>query len=104
MYLHRVIADELGGVALLPDRLVVAEPVEHAVLVVREVIQLADHRAVLVIEAALLRPIFLVGVAEMPLADDRRLVAGLLEALRHEPLAGVQAVTETDGMTTVCRP
>ena len=70
---HRVVADELGRVALFPDRLVVAIPVEHAMLLVREVIQLADHRAVLVVEAALPRPILLVGVAEMPLADDRRL-------------------------------
>ena len=89
---HGVVADERGRVAFLLDRLVVAEPVEHAVLVVREVIQLADHRAVLVVEAALLRPILLVGVAEMPFADDRRLVAGFLEALRHEPLGGVEAV------------
>ena len=82
----------VGRVTFLLDRLVVAEPVQHAVLVVREVIQLADHRAVLVVEAALLRPILLVRVAEVPLADDRRLVAGLLEALRHEPFGGVQPV------------
>ena len=88
----RVVAEELGRVALLADRLVVAIPVEHAMLLVREVIQLADHRAVLVVEAALPGPILLVGVAKMPLADDRRLVAGFLEALRHEPLGGVQAV------------
>ena len=94
---HRVVADELGRVAFFADRLVVAEPVEHAGVAVREVIQLADHRAVLVVEAALLGPILLVGVAEMPLADDGRLVAGLLEALRHEPLGGVEAVTRGAG-------
>ena len=92
MYFTASLPMSCGRVALLLDRLVVAEPVEHAVLVVGEVIQLADHRAVLVVEAALPRPILLVGVAEMPFADDRGLVAGLLEALRHEPLGGVQAV------------
>ena len=70
----------------------------------RVIIQLADHRAVLVIEAALPGPILLIRVAEMPLADDRRVITGFLEALRHEPLAGVEAVTGRAGMTIVCRP
>ena len=77
---HGVVAEELGGVAFLADGLVVAIPVEDAVLFVREVIQLADHRAVLVIEAALLRPILLVGMTEMPFANDRRVVARFLES------------------------
>ncbi len=72
--------------------------------VVREVVQFADHRAVLVIEAALPRPILLVRMAEMPFADDRRLVTGLLEALRHEPFGGVEAIAGHRGMTAVCRP
>ena len=83
---------ERRGVSLLPHRFVVAIPVQHAVLFVREVIDLADHRAVLVIEAALLRPVFPVGMAEMPLADDRGLVARLLQALRQQPFVVSQAV------------
>ena len=77
---HRVIAEELGRVTFFADGLVVAIPIEHAGFLVRVVIQLADHRAVLVIEAALLRPIFLVGVAEMPLANDGCVISRFLEA------------------------
>ena len=47
---HRVIAEQVRGVALFADGLVVAEPVEDAVLVVRKVVELADqeHGGVLV--------------------------------------------------------
>src|SRR5262249_25303752 len=88
----RVLADELSRVAFFPDRLVITEPVQHSVFLVREVVQLADHRTVLVIEAALLRPILLIGVTEMPFANDGRIVAGFLETLRHEPLGGIQPI------------
>ena len=94
---HRVRADELGGVTFFVDGLVVAEPVEHAEISVRVIIQLADRRAVGVIEAALLGPILQVGVAEMPFADDSRGVAGFLERLRQEPLAGVETVGGSAG-------
>jgi len=62
------------------------------VLLVREVVELADQRAVLVVEAALPRPVLAVGVTEVPLADDRGVVAGRAESLRQQPLAGVEAV------------
>ena len=51
-------------------------------LLVREVIDLADKRAVLVIEASLARPILLVAMAQMPFADDCGLVPRILERLR----------------------
>ena len=57
-----------------------------------EVIDLADHRAVLVVEAALARPILAIGVAEVPLADDGGAVTRVLERLRQQPLIGRQAV------------
>ncbi len=101
---HGVFAEELGRVTFFVDRFVVAEPVEHAGVVVREIIQFANERAVLVIEAALPGPILQVGVAEMPLADDGRVVPGVLKALRHEPFVGGQAVIAGPGMTIVCNP
>jgi len=72
---------------------------------VRGIVQLADHRAVLVVKASLLRPILEVGVAEVPFADDRRLVARVLEALRHEELRRIEAVVgragDDDGLQAV---
>jgi hypothetical protein len=50
-------------------------------LLVREVVELSDQRAVLVIEAALFGPVLLIAVAEVPLADDRSLVASFLDSL-----------------------
>ena len=90
---YRITTNELGCVAIFLHRLVIAKPVEHTGIAVRVIIQLPDHRAVLVIETTLLGPIFRVGVAEMPLADDRRGVTGALETLRHEILRGIEAVT-----------
>ncbi|MFO0875344.1 MAG: hypothetical protein U0575_15435 [Phycisphaerales bacterium] len=87
-----VVAKQRRRVALFLDLLVVAEPVDHAVLCVGEVVDLADQRAILVIEAALTRPVLLVGVAKVPLADDRRLVPRLLERLRKQPFVGREAV------------
>ena len=94
---HRILAYELGCVAFLAGGLVVAEPVEHAVLLMREIIQFADHSAVLVVKAALLGPILLVCVPKMPLTDDSCVVAGLFQALRHQPFGGVQPVRSGRG-------
>ena len=105
--LHRVVAEEGGRIPFLADRLVVAIPVEHVMLLVGEIINLPDQRAVLVIEPALPGPVFAVGVSEMPFPDDGGMVAGLLEGLGQEPLVrgnpggvggedhgGLQAVSE----------
>ena len=62
-----------------------------------EVIQLADHRAVLVVEAALPGPVFLVSVPEVPLADNGSLIARLFQGLRQEPFARVQPVRGDGG-------
>ena len=48
---------------LLLDRFIVAVPVQRALLLVGEIINFADQRAVLVIEAALPRPVLAIGVA-----------------------------------------
>ena len=61
-------------------------------LLVGEVVQFADERPILVVESALARPVFFVGMAEVPFADDRRLVACLLQRLRQEPFVGRQAL------------
>ena len=90
--LDRLVADQRRRVALLLERLVVLVPVEHAVLLVREVVDLADQRPVLVVEAALFRPVLAIGVAEVPLADDRGLVAGFLERLRQRHFVRRQSV------------
>ena len=57
------------------------------------IVHLTDHGSILVIEATLLWPILDVRMAKMPLADDRRRITRLLEALGHEILAGVQPIT-----------
>ncbi len=90
--LDRIVAEQRGGIALLDHPHVVAVPVHDAVLLVGEVVDLADERTVLVVEPPLLRPVLLVRMAEMPLADDGGLVAGLLERLRQQPFVGGQAV------------
>jgi hypothetical protein len=41
----------------------------------RDVIDLAEQRPVLVVEAPLARPIFVFGVPEVPLADDLGLIS-----------------------------
>lgn len=94
---HGVTADELGRVTFFVDGFVIVEPVEHAGVAVSVIIQLADHRAILVIEATLFGPILNVSVSEMPLADDGRVVAGILEALWQQPFVGGQAVTCPSG-------
>ena len=56
-----------------------------------EIVHLADEVAVEMVEATVLRPEFLVGMAEVPLADHRRLVAGFLQCLRQRPLVRRQS-------------
>ena len=92
MMLTASFADELGVVALLLQELAVALPVDQPAALAGEVVHLADDVAVEVVEAAVLRPVLLVGVAEVPLADHRRLVADVLQRLRQRALVGRQAV------------
>src|SRR5262249_24807368 len=90
-----VVSQQRGRIAFLHHLLVIPEPVDDTFRLVREVIDLADERAVLVVEAALSWPIFVVGVAKVPLTDDRGGVAGLLQRLWQEPFVGRQTVLGT---------
>ncbi len=72
----RILPEQGGHIAGLVELAVVAIPVGDAMHLVGVVVDLADQRAVLVVEPALLRPELAVGMAEMPFADDRSAVAG----------------------------
>ena len=58
----------------------------------REIVDLAYHRAVVVVETALAGPELAVGMAQVPLADHDGLVACLLEGLRQQPFVGRQTI------------
>ena len=88
----RIVANQIGVVALFPEEDAVALPVDHAAALAGEVIHLADHIAVEIVEASVLRPVFSVGMAKVPLADHQRLVADLLQGLRKRPLVQRQTV------------
>ena len=79
--LDGVVADQRRVVAFLPKELAIALPVDDAAAFPGEVVHLPHDVAVEVIEAAVLRPIFLVGVAEVPFADHVGSVAGFFERL-----------------------
>ena len=89
---HGVVAEQIGGVAFFLHQLVVAIPVGSAMGAMGEIVDLAQHRAVVVVEAALPGPVFLVGMADMPFADHRGVVAGIAQRLRQGVLVGIQAV------------
>ncbi len=91
--LHGRVAEQGCRIARLLDRLAVAEPVEHAMLLVGEIVDLAEERPIMMVEAALERPVGPVRVAEVPLADEDGLVAGLFQGLRQEPLVGRKAIS-----------
>ena len=44
------------------------------------------------IEAPVLRPVFLIGMAEMPLAHHRRVITGILQSLRERTLVGGKSI------------
>src|SRR5215831_21105972 len=88
----RVLAEQLRHIALFLDGPVVTVPIPHLPRRMREVIDLAHHGAVVVVEPALPRPERAVGVAEVPLADHDRAVARLPQGLRQQPLVGRQAI------------
>jgi hypothetical protein len=60
-----------------------------------EIVDLADERSVLVIEAPLAGPEFAVGMAKVPFADYGRLIARFLEGLRQQPLVGCYSGTRS---------
>ncbi len=57
-----------------------------------EVVHLAHKIAVEVIEAPILRPELLIGMAEMPLSGDERSIARILQSLRQGAFVRWQAV------------
>ena len=67
-----LVADQRRVVAVFLEELAVALPVDQAAAFLGEVVHFADEVAVEVVEPAVLRPVLLVGVAEVPLADHRR--------------------------------
>ena len=102
--LHRVRADQGGVVAVLLDELAVALPVDHPTALAGEVVHFAHDVAVEVVEAAVLRPILLVGVTEVPFADHGRLVADLLEGLRKVRSSVGNPKVWLGKITNVCSP
>ena len=76
------VREQVGGVAFLAERLVVAVPVEASVTHVGEVVQGAVVMPILVVEAAGCGQISRVEVAYVPFAADGGFVAGILERLR----------------------
>lgn len=48
--LHGVVAEQRRGIAGLADRLVVAIPIEHAVLLMSEIVDFPDQRPILGLE------------------------------------------------------
>jgi hypothetical protein len=61
--------------------LAIALPVDDATAHLGEVVDLADEVAVEGIEAPVLRPVFFIGMAQVPFAHHRGLVARLLQRL-----------------------
>ena len=87
-----VVADQRRVVALLLEERAVPLPVDQAAPLAGEIVHLADDVAVEIVEATVLRPVFPVGMAEVPLADHQRLVARLLQRLRKRPLVRRQPI------------
>ena len=90
--LHRLVADQRQVVGGLLQEFAVALPVDDAAAHLGEVVDLADEVAVEVIEAPVLRPVFFIGMAQVPLAHHRGLVARLLQGLGQGAFIGGQAV------------
>ena len=77
------VPDQGREVAVFLEELAVPLPIDQSAPLLGEIVHLADEIAVEMIEASVLRPVFLVGMAEVPLADHGRLVAGFLQCLRE---------------------
>jgi hypothetical protein len=90
--LDRFVADKGRVVSVLLEEFAVALPVDQPAALFGEVIDLAHEVAVEVVEAAVLRPVLPIGMAEVPLAHHVGLVAGLFEGLGERALVDRQAV------------
>ena len=100
----RLVSEQIGGEALLPDRLAGALPVELAGLfpLVRGVVDGAAEEAIEGIEATglgkILRavPLRILRAAEMPLAAHPGLIAGIVEGLRQDSVFEIEAAGIVD--------
>ena len=99
-----VIADQRRIVALLLEERAVPLPVDQSAALAGEIVHLADDVAVEIVETPVLRPVFPVGMAEVPLAYHQRLVAHLFQGLRKRPLVGRQPTRVVRKMANVCSP
>ena len=88
----RLVANQIGVVALFLQKLSVSLPVDDASPFLGEVIDLADEVAVKVLKAAVLRPVFLVGVPEVPLPHHVGVVAHVVQRLGEGPFRGWQPI------------
>jgi len=84
-----VIAKQSGRVPRFLIEFVIVVPVDDArMLFVSEIVDFADERTILIIEAALSRPILRIGMTEVPLPDDCGVVARIMEGLGDQVLVG----------------
>ena len=68
------IADLVCKIAFFLEKLTVSLPVDHAATLFGEVVDLAHEIAVEMVESTILWPIFGVGMAKVPLADNGGLI------------------------------
>jgi len=88
-----IATEQRGGVARFLHRLVIAPPVERAVArCLLEVVDPAGQLTVEIVEPALSRPLVARGVAKVPLADERGVVACFFQRLGQQTLVGGQPV------------
>ena len=99
-----LVADQVGVVPVFLEELAVSLPIGDAAPFLGEVVHFADEVAVEMVEAPVLRPVFLVGMAEMPLANHCRVITGILQSLRERPLVGGQSIGVAGKITSVSKP
>ena len=88
-----MLGDQIGAVAGLVDRLLVVEPVDLSVALVREVVEAPAEVTDEARETALQGVVLPARQTQMPLADEAAvLVAGLGEHLRDESRLGIETV------------
>ena len=85
------VPDQGRVVAVFLKELAVPLPIDDAAPLLGEIVNLADEVAIEMVEAAVLRPEFPIGMAEVPFADHCGLVAGVLQRLRERALVRRQS-------------
>lgn len=75
---HRLVSDQSRIVAIFFEELAIPLPIDQSATLSSEIVRLTRgcHRNGLeMVEAAVLRPVFLIGMAKMPFPDQRCLIA-----------------------------